>query len=49
MGSGVAGVSILTPLQTYAVISHELYTELVEAGFREEQAVVIVIGLSQKE
>jgi hypothetical protein len=49
MSSEDASTGVLTPLRTFAVQGHELYTELVEAGFREEQAVSILVGLTRKE
>ena len=41
--------AFLTPLLTVAVQLHELFTNLVAAGFNEEQAIRIVIGIAQKE
>ena len=42
------GVSI-SVLNTFAVQTHELFTELTNAGFNEEQALKIVVGLATKD
>jgi hypothetical protein len=41
--------SFLTPLLAAAVQLHELFENLTEAGFTEEQALRIVIGIAQKD
>jgi len=40
---------ITTALTTFAIQTHELYSELVRAGFNESQAISIVVGLANKE
>lgn len=35
-----------TPLHTAAVSMHEAFTEFVSAGFTEDQALKIVIGMA---
>jgi len=36
-------------LGAFAIQTHELFSELVSAGFNEEQAIAIVVGLATKE
>jgi hypothetical protein len=45
----VAHNGVLSVLGSFAVQTHELYCELVKAGFTEAQALQIVIGLASKE
>jgi hypothetical protein len=40
---------VLSVLGAFAVQSHELFTELQSAGFNEEQAIKILVGLASKE
>lgn len=40
---------IMSVLGAFAVQTHELFSELVAAGFNERQAIDIVVGLANKE
>jgi len=46
--SSTIGVDV-SPLRVFAVQSHELFTELKNAGFDENQAISILVGLMTKE
>lgn len=39
----------MSVLNAFAIQSHELFTELQNAGFNEEQALKIVVGLAAKD
>jgi hypothetical protein len=39
----------ISVLSSFAIQTHELFLELRKAGFEEEQAIAIVVGLAQKE
>jgi hypothetical protein len=39
----------MSVLGAFAVQTHELFMELVKAGFNEEQAIKVVVGLAQKD
>lgn len=39
----------ISVLNAFAIQSHELFTELQNAGFNEEQALTIVVGLATKD
>jgi hypothetical protein len=39
----------LSVLRTFAIQTHELFVELMDAGFNEEQAIKVVVGLVHKE
>ena len=41
--------SYFPALRVFALQSHELYSELIKAGFQPEQAISIVVGLATKE
>jgi hypothetical protein len=41
--------SVIPALKFFAIQTHELYSELVTAGFEKEQAISIVVGLATKE
>jgi hypothetical protein len=43
------GDGVISVLGAFAVQSHELFMELQRAGFDEEQAIKIVVGLASKE
>jgi hypothetical protein len=43
------GGGVLSVLGAFAVQTHELFTELQSAGFNEEQAIKILVGLASKE
>jgi hypothetical protein len=43
------GDGVISVLGVFAVQSHELFMELQRAGFDEEQAIKIVVGLASKE
>ena len=36
------------PLRVYAILAHELFSELVRAGFEEKIAIRLLIGLMDK-
>jgi hypothetical protein len=40
---------VISVLSGFAIQSHELFLELKRAGFDEEQAIKIVVGLAHKE
>jgi hypothetical protein len=40
---------VLSVLSAFAIQSHELFMELENAGFNEEQAIKIIVGLASKE
>jgi hypothetical protein len=40
---------VISVLSSFAIQSHELFMELKNAGFDEEQALKIVVGLAHKE
>jgi hypothetical protein len=40
---------VISVLSSFAIQSHELFLELKRAGFDEEQAIKIVVGLAHKE
>jgi len=40
---------VASPLRVFAIQTHELYTELKNAGFNESQAISILVGLTAKE
>ena len=40
---------VVSVLGAFAIQTHELFSELVEAGFNQEQAIAIVVGLATKE
>jgi hypothetical protein len=42
------GVNV-SQLNAFAIQTHELFTELTNAGFNEEQALKIVVGLATKD
>lgn len=39
----------MSVLRAFAIQTHELFRELVDAGFNEEQAIKVVVGLAHKE
>lgn len=39
----------MSVLNAFAIQTHELFTELQNAGFNEEQALKIVVGLANKD
>jgi hypothetical protein len=45
----VADDGVISVLSSFAIQSHELFMELKNAGFDEEQAIKIVVGLAHKE
>ena len=47
--SDLNGGGVLSVLGAFAVQTHELFTELQNAGFNEEQAIKILVGLASKE
>jgi hypothetical protein len=47
--SDLNGGGVLSVLGAFAVQTHELFTELQSAGFSEEQAIKILVGLASKE
>lgn len=44
-----ASDGVISVLSSFAIQTHELFMELKKAGFDEEQAIKIVVGLAQKE
>jgi len=40
---------VVSMLGAFAIQTHELYSELVNAGFNEQQAISIVVGLANKD
>ena len=47
--SDLNGGGVLSVLGAFAVQTHELFLELQGAGFNEEQAIKILVGLASKE
>lgn len=47
--SGLNVSGVMSVLGAFAVQTHELFTELQSAGFNEEQAIKILVGLASKE
>lgn len=45
----VNGGVLMSVLSAFAIQSHELFMELKNAGFNEEQAIKIIVGLASKE
>ena len=43
------GQVVMSVLNAFAIQSHELFMELKNAGFNEEQAIKILVGLVGKE
>jgi hypothetical protein len=43
------GEGVVSVLGAFAIQTHELFLELKNAGFDEEQAIKIVVGLAHKE
>jgi len=43
------GREVMSVLRAFAVQTHELFEELRNAGFNEEQAIKVVVGLAHKE
>ena len=41
--------AVVSVLSGFAIQTHELFSELVKAGFNDEQAIKIVVGLATKE
>lgn len=39
----------MSVLRAFAIQTHELFRELMDAGFNEEQAIKVVVGLAHKE
>lgn len=39
---------VMSVLGAFAIQSHELFSELMKAGFNEKQAIDIVVGLAAK-
>ena len=40
---------VVSVLGAFAIQTHEVFSELMSAGFNEEQAIAIVVGLATKE
>jgi len=40
---------VISTLGAFAIQSHELFNELVSAGFTEQQALNIVVGLASRD
>lgn len=40
---------VVSVLGAFAIHTHELFSELVKAGFNDQQAIQIVVGLATKE
>jgi hypothetical protein len=40
--------SLISPLRSFALQAHELYKELLHAGFTEHQALYLVIGFTSR-
>jgi hypothetical protein len=40
---------VVSVLGAFAIQTHEVFSELINAGFNEEQAIAIVVGLATKE
>lgn len=47
--AGLNRHGVVSVLGAFAVQTHELFMELKNAGFSEEQAIKIVVGLANKE
>lgn len=47
--SGLNSHGVMSVLGAFAVQTHELFLELKSAGFNEEQAIKILVGLASKE
>jgi hypothetical protein len=47
--SGLNRYGVMSVLGAFAVQTHELFLELQGAGFNEEQAIKILVGLASKE
>jgi hypothetical protein len=43
------GKDVMSYLKAFAVQTHELFYELTNAGFNEDQALKIVVGLATKD
>lgn len=43
------GNDVMSYLKVFAVQTHELFDELTNAGFNEDQALKIVVGLATKD
>jgi len=41
--------AVVSVLRAFAIQTHEVFSELINAGFNEEQAIAIVVGLATKE
>ena len=39
---------VVSVLGAFAIQTHEVFSELLRAGFNEEQAIAIVVGLATK-
>lgn len=46
---GINHHGVMSVLGAFAVQTHELFLELKNAGFNEEQAIKILVGLASKE
>ena len=40
-------VEFTTPLQEMALVMHETYSAFVSAGFREDQAIQLILGMAE--
>lgn len=40
---------VMSALGAFAIQTHELFSELMSAGFNEKQAIDIVVGLAKKD
>lgn len=47
--SGLNTSGVMSVLGAFAIQTHELFLELKSAGFDEEQAIKILVGLASKE
>ncbi|CAB4155723.1 hypothetical protein UFOVP655_15 [uncultured Caudovirales phage] len=47
--SSLNAKGVMSVLGSFAVQTHEIFMELQNAGFTEEQAIKIVVGLASKE
>jgi hypothetical protein len=45
----VSADGVISVLGSFAIQTHEVFKELVKAGFTEEQAIKICVGLATKE
>jgi hypothetical protein len=41
--------SVMSVLGSFAIQTHEIFKELINAGFNEEQAIKICVGLATKD